>query len=66
MDGIFRTVRHETLSRIATALKDREPISNGVLERQREWVAKAKADGKGRVPTAQRKGAEVVQLRGRA
>jgi DNA invertase Pin-like site-specific DNA recombinase len=37
-----------------------------MLERQREGVAKAKADGKykGRVPTAQRKGAEVVQLRG--
>ena len=39
-----------------------------VLERQREGVAKAKAEGKcrGRVPTAQRKAAEVVQLRGQA
>jgi DNA invertase Pin-like site-specific DNA recombinase len=38
-----------------------------MLERQREGVAKAKADGKykGRVPTAQRKAGEVVQLRGR-
>jgi len=38
-----------------------------MLERQREGVAKAKAEGKyrGRVPTAQRKAAEVVQLRGR-
>ena len=38
-----------------------------MLERQLEGVAKAKADGKykGRVPTAQRKAAEVVQLRGR-
>jgi len=37
-----------------------------MLERQREGVARAKADGKykGRVPTAQRKAAEVVQLRG--
>jgi len=37
-----------------------------MLERQREGVAKAKAEGKykGRVPTAQRKSAEVVQLRG--
>ena len=37
-----------------------------MLERQREEVAKAKAEGKyrGRVPTAQRKAAEVVQLRG--
>ena len=37
-----------------------------MLERQREGVAKAKAEGKyrGRVPTAQRKAAEVVQLRG--
>lgn len=37
-----------------------------MLERQREGVAKAKAEGKykGRVPTAQRKSAEVVQLWG--
>jgi DNA invertase Pin-like site-specific DNA recombinase len=37
-----------------------------MLERQREGVAKAKSEGKykGRVPTAQRKAAEVVQLRG--
>jgi len=37
-----------------------------MLERQREGVAKAKAEGKyrGRAPTAQRKAAEVVQLRG--
>jgi DNA invertase Pin-like site-specific DNA recombinase len=37
-----------------------------MLERQREGVAKAKAEGKykGRVPTAQRKAADVVQLRG--
>jgi DNA invertase Pin-like site-specific DNA recombinase len=37
-----------------------------MLERQREGVTKAKAEGKyrGRVPTAQRKAAEVVQLRG--
>ena len=37
-----------------------------MLERQREGVAKAKAEGKykGRVPTAQRQAAEVVQLRG--
>ena len=37
-----------------------------MLERQREGVAKAKAQGKykGRVPTAQRKAAEVIQLRG--
>src|SRR4029453_2478427 len=37
-----------------------------MLERQREGVARAKADGKykGRVPTAQRKAAEVIQLRG--
>jgi DNA invertase Pin-like site-specific DNA recombinase len=37
-----------------------------MLERQREGVAKAKAEGKykGRVPTARRKGAEVIQLRG--
>jgi DNA invertase Pin-like site-specific DNA recombinase len=37
-----------------------------MLERQREGVAKAKAEGKykGRVPTAQRRAAEVVQLRG--
>src|SRR5262245_3459421 len=36
-----------------------------MLERQREGVAKAKAEGKyrGRVPTAQRKAPEVVQLR---
>jgi DNA invertase Pin-like site-specific DNA recombinase len=36
-----------------------------MLERQREGVAKAKADGKykGRVPTAQRKGAQVLELR---
>jgi DNA invertase Pin-like site-specific DNA recombinase len=36
-----------------------------MLERQREGVAKAKAEGKyrGQVPTAQRKAAEVVQLR---
>jgi DNA invertase Pin-like site-specific DNA recombinase len=36
-----------------------------MLERQREGVARAKAEGKyrGRVPTAQRKSAEVVQLR---
>jgi DNA invertase Pin-like site-specific DNA recombinase len=35
------------------------------LERQREGVARAKAEGKyrGRAPTAQRKSAEVVQLR---
>ena len=38
-----------------------------MLERQREGVAKAKAEGKykGRVPTAQRKAAEVIQLRGK-
>ena len=37
-----------------------------MLERQREGVARAKAEGKyrGRVPTAQRKAAEVVRLRG--
>jgi DNA invertase Pin-like site-specific DNA recombinase len=37
-----------------------------MLERQREAVAKAKAEGKykGRIPTAQRQAAEVVQLRG--
>jgi DNA invertase Pin-like site-specific DNA recombinase len=37
-----------------------------MLERQREGVAKAKAEGKykGRVPTAQRKAAEVIALRG--
>jgi DNA invertase Pin-like site-specific DNA recombinase len=37
-----------------------------MLERQREGVARAKAEGKyrGRVPTAQRKSSEVVQLRG--
>jgi DNA invertase Pin-like site-specific DNA recombinase len=37
-----------------------------MLERQREGVARAKSEGKyrGRVPTAQRKAAEVVQLRG--
>jgi DNA invertase Pin-like site-specific DNA recombinase len=37
-----------------------------MLERQREGVAKAKAEGKykGRVPTAQRKAAEVARLRG--
>ena len=37
-----------------------------MLERQREGVAKAKAEGKyrGRAPTAQRKLGEVVQLRG--
>jgi DNA invertase Pin-like site-specific DNA recombinase len=36
-----------------------------MLERQREGVAKAKAEGKykGRVPTAQRRASEVVQLR---
>ena len=38
-----------------------------MLERQREGVAKAKAEGKykGRVPTAQRKAGEVIQLRGK-
>ena len=38
-----------------------------MLERQREGVAKAKAEGKykGRVPTAQRKSAEVVSCGGR-
>ena len=38
-----------------------------MLERQREGVAKAKAEGKykGRVPTAQRRAAEVVKLRER-
>jgi DNA invertase Pin-like site-specific DNA recombinase len=37
-----------------------------MLERQREGVAKAKAEGKykGRAPTAQRRAAEVIQLRG--
>jgi DNA invertase Pin-like site-specific DNA recombinase len=37
-----------------------------MLERQREGVARAKSEGKyrGRVPTARRKSAEVVQLRG--
>src|SRR5262245_54716942 len=37
-----------------------------MLERQREGVAKAKAEGKykGRVPTAQRKAVDVIQLRG--
>jgi DNA invertase Pin-like site-specific DNA recombinase len=37
-----------------------------MLGRRREGVAKAKAEGKykGLVPTAQRKAAEVVQLRG--
>jgi DNA invertase Pin-like site-specific DNA recombinase len=37
-----------------------------MLERQREGVARAKAEGKyrGRAPTAQRKAAEVIQLRG--
>jgi DNA invertase Pin-like site-specific DNA recombinase len=36
-----------------------------MLERQREGVAKAKAEGKykGRVPTAQNKAAEVIELR---
>jgi DNA invertase Pin-like site-specific DNA recombinase len=36
-----------------------------MLERQRDGVAKAKAEGKyrGRVPTARRKATEVVQLR---
>jgi DNA invertase Pin-like site-specific DNA recombinase len=36
-----------------------------MLERQREGVAKAKAEGKhkGRVPTARRKGAAVIELR---
>ncbi len=36
-----------------------------MLERQREGVARAKAEGKyrGRAPTAQRKAAEAVQLR---
>ena len=36
-----------------------------MLERQREGIAKAKADGKyaGRQPTARRKAAEVLQLR---
>lgn len=36
-----------------------------MLERQREGIAKAKADGKykGRAPTAQRKAADVMQLR---
>ena len=36
-----------------------------MLERQREGVARAKAEGKyrGRVPTAQRKAGEVIQLR---
>lgn len=36
-----------------------------MLERQREGIAKAKAEGKykGRVPTAQRKAAEVAKLR---
>ena len=37
-----------------------------MLERQREGIAKAKADGKfkGRVPTAQRQAAEIMQLHG--
>ena len=37
-----------------------------MLERQREGVAKAKAEGKykGRVPTAQRKAVDVIQMRG--
>src|SRR5262245_42508149 len=37
-----------------------------MLERQREGVARAKAEGKycGRVPTARRKAGEVVELRG--
>src|SRR5262245_12864205 len=37
-----------------------------MLERQREGVAKARAEGKyrGRVPTAQWKAVEVIQLRG--
>ena len=37
-----------------------------MLERQREGVAKAKAEGKykGRVPTARRQSAEVIKLRG--
>jgi DNA invertase Pin-like site-specific DNA recombinase len=37
-----------------------------MLERQREGVARAKAEGKyrGRAPTAQRKAGEVVQLQG--
>ena len=37
-----------------------------MLERRREGVAKAKADGKykGRVPTAPRQSAEVIKLRG--
>lgn len=36
-----------------------------MLERQREGIVKAKADGKykGRVPTAQRKAGEIVRLR---
>jgi DNA invertase Pin-like site-specific DNA recombinase len=38
-----------------------------MLERQREGVARAKAEGKyrGRAPTAQRKAAEVITLRGK-
>jgi DNA invertase Pin-like site-specific DNA recombinase len=37
-----------------------------MLERQREGIAKAKADGKfkGRVPTAQRQAAEIMKLHG--
>jgi DNA invertase Pin-like site-specific DNA recombinase len=49
-DGIIRGVR----------------ARDHVRERQREGVAQARAEGKykGRAPTAQRKAAEVVQLRG--
>jgi DNA invertase Pin-like site-specific DNA recombinase len=60
--GAFGAVAYLVRRRGSFAEFEREIM----LERQREGVAKAKADGKykGRVPTAQRKGAEVVQLRG--
>jgi DNA invertase Pin-like site-specific DNA recombinase len=58
----------KTLSRLCSAKNGScaEFEREIMLERQREGVAKAKAEGKykGRVPTAQRKAAEVVQLRG--
>jgi hypothetical protein len=49
---------NETLSRIATTLKDREPISNGVLERQREGLQKRRRMGSTRVGSRRRRGRE--------
>jgi DNA invertase Pin-like site-specific DNA recombinase len=54
------TIRAEQIGR-------RAPVDRGLLlERQREGVAKAKADGKyrGRQPTARAKAAEVLRLSG--